>query len=99
MEKKEQLSPILKATTEMLKHFGCEHEDALSRLRDIKTELFELNIRLDELNRTRNLYSLNTSRKKNVFSPIQSQDASNQLADHRIIIHGYDIFTISMLPV
>ena len=78
MEKKEQLSPILKATTEMLKHFGCEHEDALSRLRDIKTELFELNIRLDELNRTRNLYSLNTSRKKNVFSPIQSQDASSQ---------------------
>ena len=78
MEKKEHLSAIMKANGEMLKYFSLMHADAMSDLQDIKTELFELNIRLDELNRTKNLYSMNNNHTKNVFSPIQPDDSITQ---------------------
>ena len=78
MDRKEQLSPILKATNELLKHFSHVHADAMSRLRDVKTELFELTVRLDELNRTKNLYTMNTNRRKNVFSPIQEDESTQK---------------------
>ena len=78
MEKKEQLSVVMKATSEIQKHFNHVHADALSRLQEVKTELFELNIRLDELTRTKNLYFINRNHRKNVFSPIPTDDATNQ---------------------
>ncbi len=78
MDKKEQLAPIIKANGEMLKHFSRVHADAMSRLQEVKTELFELNIRLDEQNRTKNLYSVNANHRKNVFRPIHADDATTQ---------------------
>lgn len=78
MEKKEQLSSIMKATSEIQKHFNHVHADAMSRLQDVKTELFELNIRLDELTRTKNLYAINRNRRKDVFSPRPADDATHQ---------------------
>ena len=78
MDKKEVLSPIIKANNEMLKHFNRVHADAMARLQDVKTELFELNIRLDEQNRTKNLYAMNANHRKNVFRPIQADSAATQ---------------------
>ncbi len=78
MDKKELLSPILKANSEMLKHFSRVHSDAMSHLQEVKTELFELNIRLDEQNRTKNLYAMNANHRKNVFRPMQADSAAAQ---------------------
>ena len=78
MDKKEQLSTILKATAEIQKHFNCVHSDAMSSLQEVKTELFELNIRLDELIRTKSLYSANRNHRKSVFSPIPTDEATMQ---------------------
>lgn len=74
MDKKEQLTSIIKATTEVQKYFLKKKDSSESRIQAMKQELFELDIRLDEQGRTRNMYAMNTSSRKNVFSPIQSDD-------------------------
>ena len=78
MDKREQLSAIMKSTGEIRKHFNRVHADAMSRLQEVKTELFELNIRLDECLRTKNLYAMNRNHKKNVFSPIPADDPATR---------------------
>ncbi|MCR4839014.1 MAG: hypothetical protein K5897_08820 [Eubacterium sp.] len=78
MDKKEQLSAIMKSTGEIRKHFNRVHADAMSQLQEVKTELFELNIRLDECLRTKNLYAMNRNHKKNVFSPIPADDPATR---------------------
>jgi len=74
MDKKEQLTSIIKATTEVQKYFLKKKDSSESRIQAIKQELFELDIRLDEQGRTRNMYAMNTNSRKNVFSPIQTDD-------------------------
>ncbi len=74
MDKKEQLTSIIKATTEVQKYFLKKKDSSESRIQALKQELFELDIRLDEQGRTRNMYAMNTNSRKNVFSPIQTDD-------------------------
>ena len=61
MDKKEQLTSILKATTEMQSYFSKKENEASTRIQAIRQELFELDIRLDEKGRTRSLYAMNAS--------------------------------------
>ena len=70
MDKKEQLTSIIKATTEVQKYFLKKKDSSESRIQAMKQELFELDIRLDEQGRTRNMYAMNTNSRKNVFSPL-----------------------------
>ena len=74
MDKKEQLTSIVKATTEMQSFFSKKEKEANNRIQAIRQELFELDIRLDEKGRTRSLYAMNASSRKNVFSPIPLDD-------------------------
>ncbi len=76
MDKKEQLSSIIKANTEMKEYFGKIAEAADAELQNIRQELFEIDIRLEEQGKTRSLYAMNTNSRKNVFSPIRP-DAQN----------------------
>ena len=78
MDKKEQLTSILKATTEMQSYFSKKENEASTRIQAIRQELFELDIRLDEKGRTRSLYAMNASSRKNVFSPIPLDDQNTE---------------------
>ena len=62
---------ILETMEEMLSYFSKLYSEHDSMLQEYKAKLFEVNIKLDELTRTQNVYSLNTDYRKNVFSPIE----------------------------
>ena len=73
MNKKEMLNDIIKSNDEMLRHFTASSNALLQSVQDHQTELFEINIKLDELYRTKSVYSTPSSSRKNVFSPIIKQ--------------------------
>ena len=70
MNKNDLLKDITKANEEMLRYFTGSSNTLLQSVQDHQTELFEINIKLDELYRTKNIYSPATNSRKNVFSPL-----------------------------
>ena len=64
---KDDLKYIADSNEEMLTYFNKIYSDHLSNLQDYKSKLFEINVKLDELNKTRSVYSLNTDYRKNIF--------------------------------
>ena len=68
---------VIESNEENLTYFNklfIEHE---SKLREYKESLAKINFRLDELNRTKNIYSLNIDSRKSVFSPIREKHDEN----------------------
>ena len=72
------LKYIADSNEEMLTYFNKIYSDHLSNLQDYKSKLFELNVKLDELIRTRSVYSLNTDYRKNIFSPIAMESSESE---------------------
>ncbi|MCR5147850.1 MAG: hypothetical protein K6C35_02660 [Eubacterium sp.] len=70
MDKDKLLEEIIKSNDEMLRHFTNVSNDLLQSVQNHQSELFEINIRLDELYRTKNVYYPSTNSRKNVFSPL-----------------------------
>ncbi|MBR1675183.1 MAG: hypothetical protein IJ703_09540 [Eubacterium sp.] len=70
MNKKEMLNDIIRSNDEMLRHFTATSNALLRSVQDHQTELFEINIKLDELYRTKSVYSTPSTSRKNVFSPL-----------------------------
>ncbi len=71
---------VIESNEENLAYFNklfTEHE---SKLKEYKEALTDINIKLDELNRTKNLYSLNIDSKKSVFSPLREKHGDNKEA-------------------
>ena len=67
---------------EMISYFSKLYSEHDALLNEYKAKLFEVNVKLDELTRTQNVYSLNTDYRKNVFSPIDmAPDETNKEAD------------------
>ena len=56
---------------EMLSYFSKLYSEHDAQLQEYNAKLFEVSVKLDELTRTQNVYSLNTDYRKNVFSPIE----------------------------
>ncbi len=69
---------IEKANRDSLTYFNRLFADHSSTLQKLKSHLFEIRVRMDELSKTQNLYALNTDYRKNVFSPLQYQDEESQ---------------------
>lgn len=76
-EEKKDISIIKKANDDMLAYFNQNYNTDLDNIRTLETELMEVNVRLDELNKTRNIYAFTTNSRKNVFSPIISDTVEN----------------------
>lgn len=64
---------VKNSNQEMLTYFNRIYEDHASTLQKCKSKLFELNIRIEELTKTENLYALNTDFRKNLFSPLHTE--------------------------
>ena len=67
---KEEYSTVLNVIDEMTTYFSKLNNEHESKLQEYKAKLFEINIKLDELVKTQNVYSLNVDYRKNIFSPI-----------------------------
>ena len=61
---------ISDSNEETLTYFNKLFSQHEARLQVYKEKLFEINIKLDELNRTKSIYSQGNDFRKNVFSPI-----------------------------
>ena len=81
MKNKEQLESIIQTTEEIRRYFTRVERSASTEIQGIKQEIFEINIRLDEQVRTKNLYNLNNNSRKNVFSPIRTNDSAGDKED------------------
>ena len=69
---------IADSNEEMLRYFKQLHADHLEKIQALKEGLFEVKIRLDELEKTRKVYSLNIDYRKSVFSPLPDENAVNE---------------------
>ena len=62
---------------EIIRYFNVLHSEHSSELQTIKSKMFEIKVKLDELTRTQSLYTLNADYRKNVFSPIVIENSEN----------------------
>ncbi len=67
---KADLEIIKNANQSMLDYFNDAFIDDLETIQDLKTQAFEIDIKLDELYKTKDIYALKSGSKKSVFSPI-----------------------------
>lgn len=75
---KEKYAHISDTVDEMLTYFNRLYTEHDTTLQEYKAKLFEVNIRLEELLKTQNVYSLNTDYRKSVFSPIPMDREENE---------------------
>ncbi|MCM1158767.1 MAG: hypothetical protein NC300_09160 [Bacteroidales bacterium] len=67
------LNIIEEANAKTLDYFNKTYVDNLELVQGLKTELFELEVQIETLEKTRELYTYHIDDRKNVFSPITGQ--------------------------
>lgn len=68
---------IIQATNkEMRNYFNKKFLDDLETVQDLKTQCFEIDIKIDELKKTKEIYVYNSTSKKSVFSPLAADNMS-----------------------
>ncbi len=72
------IKSINEANNEMITYFNALYSEHLSELQASKSRLFEINVKLDELVKTKSIYSLNSDYRKNLFSPINIEANENE---------------------
>lgn len=63
------LNIIEEANSKTLDYFNKTYVSNLEQVQSLKTELFELEVQIDTLEKTRELYTYHTDSRRNVFSP------------------------------
>ena len=69
-EEQNPLSIIEEANTKTLEYFNKTYLDNLELIQKLKTELFELEVQIETLQKTRDLYTYQGEDRRNVFSPL-----------------------------
>lgn len=72
------LEIIQNANKEMLDYFNATFLEKLETIQDLKTRAFEIDIKIDELEKTKDLYAFKSTSRKNVFSPITDDGTDNE---------------------
>lgn len=67
---KNNIEIIQAANKEMLDYFNSTFLHDLEKIQELKTQAFEIDIKIDELEKTRDIYAFKTNSKKSVFTPI-----------------------------
>ncbi len=77
-EETNPLNIIEESNSKTLDYFNKTYVDNLELVQSLKTELFELEIQIETLEKTRELYTYHTDNRRNVFSPL-SDDSSHTM--------------------
>lgn len=72
------METIASANKEMLDYFNKTFLSNLETIQDLKTQAFEIDIKIDELKKTRDLYAFKSTSRKSVFTPTISDDFDNE---------------------
>ena len=78
-EEQNPLSIIEEANTKTLEYFNKTYLNNLELVQKLKTELFELEVQIETLQKTRDLYTYHGEDRRNVFSPL-SDDRDSSLS-------------------
>lgn len=73
-EEMNPLNIIEEANSKTLDYFNKIYIDNLELVQQLKTELFEVDIKIETLIKTKDLYSGHIDNRRNVFSPISEED-------------------------
>ena len=74
----EDLRLVLNSNREILDYFNNEYVQKLAEVQNQKTQQFELKVKIDELQKTLDVYSFKTSSGHNVFSPFSTETTMQQ---------------------
>lgn len=72
------LTIIEKSNQSMLEYFNELYLDELAKIQDLRTQVFEIDIKVEELKKTKDVYSYHSNTRKNVFSPISSESPNSE---------------------
>ena len=74
----ENLKTVRDSNQEMLDYFNGLYVEKLEQIQDLKTEQFELKIKIDELMKTLDVYSFKNSAGHNVLSPFSTTTTTQE---------------------
>lgn len=75
---KNKIKIIQSANKEMLDYFNDSFIDMLEEIQSLKTQLFEVDVKIDELEKTKNLYAFKSGSRKSVFTPLITDDDNTE---------------------
>lgn len=84
---KTDLEIICGANKEMLDYFNSRFLEKLEEIQELKTQSFEIDIKIDELEKTKDIYAFKSNSRKSVFTPNINDDTENvrgQIIDQQI---------------
>lgn len=92
----ENLKIVRDTNQEMLDYFNDCYVRKLEQVQSLKTEQFELKVKIDELVKTRDVYSFKTSTGHNVFSPFSTTTTSQQEKATQIETQLHDLMDVKL---
>ena len=84
---KTKMDIIQDANKEMLDYFNKTFFEQLEEIQSLKTQVFEIDIKIEEYEKTRNIYAFKSTSKRSVFSPTNTEnveDERSQIIDSQI---------------
>lgn len=72
----ENLNTLRSTNWDILNYFRSTYISQSEQIQGLKSELFELDVKLEELQKTRDLYSFPSDNRQNIFSPIVSNPSA-----------------------
>lgn len=77
-ESREKFNKIKSANQTMLDYFNKSFLSQLEDIQNLKTQIFEIDIKIDELDKTKDIYAFQTNSRKSVFSPMINDGADTE---------------------
>lgn len=68
-----QLNTLRSTNWDLLSYFRSAYVTQSEQLQTLKSELFELDVKLEELEKTKNLYAFQSDSHRSIFSPISAE--------------------------
>lgn len=85
------LNIIEEANSKTLDYFNKTYVNNLELVQNLKTELFELEVQIETLEKTRDLYTYHVDNRRNVFSPLAGENDSTTTKGHQIELQIKDL--------
>ncbi len=84
---KNDLELVISANKEMLDYFNARFLEKLEDIQNLKTQAFEIDVKIEELEKTKDVYAFKSNSRKSVFTPNVNDDTDSvrgQIIDKQI---------------
>lgn len=85
------LNIIEEANSKTLDYFNKTYVSNLELVQNLKTELFELEVQIETLEKTRDLYTYHIDNRRNVFSPLAGENDRTNTKGHQLELQIKDL--------